>query len=161
MSFDYITKVINPAWYFEYEPVREETDFDTEKAQRDIPSHLRQLMDTDEYRELPVKPIQGIQHLKSFCKRRADDFGGDTVRAISKHIDLKGKDWADLGAGSGFTLPLFRQAIGPNAKLWAGDLDVLTLDVLKYTSRGTNAVVFRNLPDDCKYRTQSHHCTDF
>ena len=104
------------------------------------------------YKNTPNKchPSRGIAHLSGYFENRRDDFGGESVKAIQEFYgDMQGKDFADIGSGCGFTLGLFRECIGPKAKLYATELDDYTLDVLRFTSQGLNVKVIKCKIDDC------------
>ncbi|MCR5661974.1 MAG: class I SAM-dependent methyltransferase, partial [bacterium] len=67
----------------------------------------------------------------------------------ASNISVSGKDIAEVGAGPGAALPYFRKACGPNAKLYAADLDPYTVDLLSFTSQFSNAKVVDCKLDNC------------
>lgn len=97
-------------------------------------------------------PLLGISHIlkRSYTASRGEKCKGELIRALTAcDISAEGKDWTDIGAGSGFILPFIREAIGKEASLTATELDPFTLDLLTFMAEPADAQVVRCTVSDC------------
>ncbi len=152
LPFAYITEAVTPSFYAANAGSLSDIVVHDEEHARAVPERYREYFNNsaDEV-TYSLNPNRGIRHLEGYNKSRAYSIGDGTIRVMRKYFGdkLVGKDMADLGSGCGFTLPLFRECIGPKAKLYACELDMYTLDVLTFMARCANAETFQCKPDDC------------
>ncbi|MBQ7569257.1 class I SAM-dependent methyltransferase [bacterium] len=150
--FAYITEAIVPSWYAANAGSLSDEVVHNEETARSLPERYRKYFSNsaDEL-TYSLNPNRGIRHLEGYNKDRAYKIGEGTIRVMRNYFGdkLVGKDMADLGAGCGFTLPLFRACIGPKAKLSAAELDMYTLDVLTFLARCADAKTFQCKLEDC------------
>ncbi|MBQ7568616.1 class I SAM-dependent methyltransferase, partial [bacterium] len=150
--FAYITEAIVPSWYAANAGSLSDEAVHSEETARSLPERYRKYYNNNADKvTYSLNPNRGIRHLEGYNKDRAYKIGAGTIRVMRNYFGdgLVGKDMADLGAGCGFTLPLFRAFIGPKAKLYAAELDMYTLDVLTFLSRCADAEAFQCQPEDC------------
>ena len=82
--------------------------------------------------------------------RRANRFADGVLDVLQEcGYVVKGKIWADVGAGTGMALPNFRDAVGPGPKMYAVDIDPYIVDLLKYTGKFAQAQALECKVDDC------------
>lgn len=106
------------------------------------PAPLLAAYDTDREMRGPTADVEiwrGVYHLfwgfheESRCKVFAQPA---IVMADTFIGGMKGKDVADVGSGSGPSLPSFREAIGPKGKLYSVEVDPFALDIMTHMAKG-------------------------
>lgn len=146
LAFDYLTTVLPPAWSLRVAGLARSHDpaLSEKMAQRDAcPAPL--LAAYDKAREIQgptakIEPWRGVTHLfyGSHEETRGVEFARPALLMAKEFMgdNLEGKDLADVGAGSGPSLPSFRAALGPKSKLYAVEVDPFVLQVADNMSKG-------------------------
>jgi len=138
-AFAYLTRTLPAAWSLRASPVvRGEQGEARQRLQRrdNVPPALQQAFDTAvkiELRDTP-EPWQGVKLLLlgDYTEERGRRLSRPMLRAARDHLgDLQGKAVADVGAGCGPTMEHLRQAVGPEGKVYAVEIDPFMLHVLK------------------------------
>lgn len=132
-ALDYLTHTLEPAWSLRIATVTR-VEGRTPRGRALCPKPLLPSLARAEHPQ-DAKPWEGVRHLMwgGHDEVRGRAIARAPIELAKKHLgDLKGKDLADIGSGSGPTLPAFRQAIGPDACLFAVEVDPMSLHLMQH-----------------------------
>lgn len=164
LAFDYLTTVLPAAWSLRVAGLARSHDpvLGGRMEQRDAcPAPL--LAAYDKAREIQgptakIEPWRGVTHLfyGSHEETRGVEFARPALVMAREFMgeNLEGKDLADVGAGSGPSLPAFREALGPKSKLYAVEVDPFVLQVAENLAKGLDVTPVQcgnadvNLPEN-------------
>lgn len=150
LAFDYLTKVLDPAWSLRVAGVARGQNPELKEKlglPENCPDPLRAAY--EKAREIQgssahIEAWRGVTHLfyGSHEESRGVDFAKPAVVMATEFMggSIEGKDLADVGSGSGPSLPAFRAAIGPTAKLYSVEVDPFVLQVMENVSSGLEVI---------------------
>ena len=151
-AFGYIAEV-DPIWCLEYASDLCADGMFYSGGRENLPERYRVYWDQIEKgRYEYASAVVALSHifLHSYEYDRASNIAHEVLDAIKESgYDVKGKIFADIGAGSGMALPFFREAAGDGVKLYAVEINPYTLDLLRYTAQFANAAVIEGKFSDC------------
>lgn len=137
----YLTEVLDPAWSLRIASVARSQDPQVQEAHlgpRHCPPALRRAMRSAAgvwgQPEEVIAPWTGVNHLffGSYTEARGRRFAETSLRMARTYLGgLRGLAMAEVGAGSGPCLETFREALGPEGRLYAVEVDPFALDLLR------------------------------
>jgi hypothetical protein len=158
-ALTYLTEVLEPAWSLRIAAMTRGRDDEAKakmKLRENTPAVLQPAWDaTAAQTGVPenVEPWRGVSHLLwGSCSGGRGDYLAELPLRVAREFagDLTGKDLADIGSGCGPTLGAFRKAIGPDADLYATEVDPFALHILQSTHQDLTLTVLQGEEADCK-----------
>lgn len=162
-AFNYLTTVLDPSWSLRAaSALRGDQGTHGERIGRreQIPKALLETYDAAVNGPLPNRyhPWRGVVRLTNGeCEESKGQMLADVMLKMGRKFlgELKGKDLADVGAGCGPTLKLYREALGPTARLIAEEVDPFSIHVIKALHRDLKVEVLQGDIDDVRLPPQS------